>query len=71
MPTLRAMTRKLVLASALAAIPFAASAQQVIKLTAIDGYPPRALWTKLFIEYYIPEVDKRLAKSGKYTIDWQ
>jgi TRAP-type C4-dicarboxylate transport system substrate-binding protein len=71
MPTLRAMTRKLVLASALAAIPFAASAQQVIKLTAIDGYPPRALWTKLFIEYYIPEVDKRLAKSGKYKIDWQ
>jgi TRAP-type C4-dicarboxylate transport system substrate-binding protein len=54
-----------------AAIPFAANAQQVIKLTAIDGYPPRALWTKIFIEYYIPEVDKRLAAAGnKYKIDW-
>jgi hypothetical protein len=36
-----------------------------------DGYPPRALWTKIFIEYYIPEVDKCLAKSGKYKIEWQ
>jgi len=59
-----------VIALALALLPAVANAQQVIKLTAIDGYPPRALWTKLFIEYYIPEVDKRLAKSGKYKIDW-
>lgn len=59
------------IALALALLPAAAGAQQVIKLTAIDGYPPRALWTKIFIEYYIPEVDKRLAKSGKYKIDWQ
>jgi len=56
---------------ALALLPHAASAQQVIKLTAIDGYPPRALWTKIFIEYYIPEVDKRLAAAGKYKIQWQ
>jgi len=65
--------RRTLLGAALAAIPFgiAANAQQVIKLTAIDGYPPRALWTKIFIEYYIPEVDKRLAKSGKYKIQWQ
>ncbi len=61
-------TRRALLGVALAVIPLAANAQQVIKLTAIDGYPPRALWTKLFIEYYIPEVDKRLAKDGKYKI---
>jgi TRAP-type C4-dicarboxylate transport system substrate-binding protein len=66
------LTRKLLVGATLAAIPFAASAQQVIKLTAIDGYPPRALWTKVFIEYYIPEVNKRLAAAGnKYKIDWQ
>jgi TRAP-type C4-dicarboxylate transport system substrate-binding protein len=62
--------RGLALGLSLAAIPAAANAQQVIKLTAIDGYPPRALWTKMFIEYFIPEVDKRLAKNGKYKIDW-
>jgi len=65
-----AVMGRVVLALGLAAFSVAASAQQVIKLTAIDGYPPRALWTKIFIEYYIPEVDKRLAKSGKYKIDW-
>ncbi len=60
-----------IVALALAAVPIGAGAQQVIKLTAVDGYPPRALWTKIFIEYYIPEVDKRLAASGKYKIEWQ
>jgi TRAP-type C4-dicarboxylate transport system substrate-binding protein len=62
--------RRLLLATAIAAIPLAASAQQVIKLTAVDGYPPRALWVKEFIEFFIPEVDKRLAKSGKFKIEW-
>jgi TRAP-type C4-dicarboxylate transport system substrate-binding protein len=55
---------------ALAALPFSANAQQTINLTAIDGYPPRALWVKEFIEFYIPEVDKRLAAGGKYKIAW-
>jgi TRAP-type C4-dicarboxylate transport system substrate-binding protein len=54
----------------LACVPLAALAQQTINLTAIDGYPPRALWVKEFIEFYIPEVDKRLAASGKYKINW-
>lgn len=45
-------------------------AQTTINLTAIDGYPPRALWIKEFIEFYIPEVDKRLAKDNKYKIRW-
>jgi len=53
-----------------AAILAPAQAQQTINLTAIDGYPPRALWVKEFINFYIPEVDKRLAKSGKYKIRW-
>jgi TRAP-type C4-dicarboxylate transport system substrate-binding protein len=47
-----------------------ALAQQTINLTAIDGYPPRALWVKEFIHFYIPEVNKRLAKDGKYKIRW-
>jgi C4-dicarboxylate-binding protein DctP len=54
------------------AAPFAAHAQQKIKLTIIDGYPPKALWVKVLIDYFIPEVNKRLAADGnKYQIDWQ
>lgn len=54
------------------AVGAAAHAQQTIKLTAIDGYPPTALWTKLLTQYYVPEVDKRLAAAGgKYKIEWQ
>lgn len=47
-----------------------AAAQQTINLTAIDGYPIRAMWVKEFAEFYIPEVDKRLAAAGKYKIRW-
>jgi C4-dicarboxylate-binding protein DctP len=46
------------------------AAQQVINLTAIDGYPARSMWVREFVEFYIPEVDKRLAATGKYRIRW-
>ena len=45
-------------------------AAETINLTAIDGYPPKALWVKEFINYFIPEVDKRLAAKGDYEIKW-
>ncbi|MCC6949237.1 MAG: C4-dicarboxylate TRAP transporter substrate-binding protein [Bradyrhizobiaceae bacterium] len=67
---LHRMMGAIVVGATLATVPFAALAQQTINLTAIDGYPPRALWVKEFIEFYIPEVDKRLAASGKYKINW-
>ena len=54
----------------LAGLTTTSIAQQTINLTAVDGYPPRALQVKTFINYFIPEVDKRLAKSGKYKIRW-
>ncbi|MDA1325863.1 MAG: C4-dicarboxylate TRAP transporter substrate-binding protein [Proteobacteria bacterium] len=47
-----------------------ALAQKSISLTAVDGYPPKALQVKTFLSYFIPEVDKRLAKSGQYKIRW-
>jgi TRAP-type C4-dicarboxylate transport system substrate-binding protein len=52
----------------LTAVP--ASAQQVIKMTAAAGHPPVFLWVKTADEVLIPEVDKRLAVSGKYKIEW-
>jgi C4-dicarboxylate-binding protein DctP len=49
----------------------ALSAPKTISLTAVDGYPPRALQVKTFIEYFIPETDKRLKAAGdKYKINW-
>lgn len=47
-----------------------AIAQKVIKLTAIDGYPTKALWVKEFINFYIPAIDRRLARTGNYKIRW-
>lgn len=43
---------------------------EVIPLIAIDAYAPTALWTRVFIEYFIPEVDRRLAETGHYRIRW-
>ncbi|MFY8016841.1 MAG: hypothetical protein ACOVN9_01905, partial [Inhella sp.] len=48
----------------------AVQAQQVIKLTAAAGHPPAFLWVKTLDETFIPEVDKRLAASGKFKIEW-
>ncbi len=42
-----------------------------IKAVVIDGYPAKAMWVKEFTEFFIPEVDKRLAEAGNYEMDWQ
>jgi TRAP-type C4-dicarboxylate transport system substrate-binding protein len=57
-------------ASALGIRALPARAAETIRLTVMDGYPPRVLWVKEFIEFFIPEVDKRLAAGGKYRIEW-
>jgi TRAP-type C4-dicarboxylate transport system substrate-binding protein len=67
----RTFFRTLALATLGLGIAAAASAQQVIKLSAAAGHPPVFLWVKLTDEVFIPEVDKRLAAAGgKYRIDW-
>ncbi len=50
--------------------PGVAAAPKILSLTAVDGYPPRALQVRTFINYFIPETDKRLAKSGNFKIRW-
>lgn len=65
-------TRRSLLGAALAtmtALPLAA--QERISAVVIDGYPARALWVKEFTGFFIPEVDKRLAVTGNYAMDWQ
>lgn len=64
-------TRRAALGAALAVAAAPAFAAETIRAVVIDGYPARALWVKEFTDFFIPEVDKRLAASGKYQMDWQ
>lgn len=45
--------------------------QETINLTAIDGYPARAMWVKEFSGFFIPRVNEKLASTGNYKINWQ
>ncbi len=65
-------TKRLVLGTILAGLTaMPALATETIKTVVIDGYPARALWVKEFSNFFIPEVDKRLAKTGNYKMEWQ
>ena len=70
-----ALTRRIALAASVAmglttAMGGAASAQEVINLTAIDGYPERSMRVAEFSGFFIPRVDELLAESGNYEINW-
>ena len=70
------MFRKIILAAVLtfstglAPVHSRVQAAEVIPLTAIDSYATTALWTLVFVEYFLPEVDRRLAEQGNYEIKW-
>ena len=57
------------LMSTLVVVP--AYSAETIKAVVIDGYPAKALWVKEFSNFFIPEVDRRLAENGNYVMDWQ
>lgn len=57
-------------ATVAATLSVGASAQETINLSFVSGYPPAATMVKAIIESYVPEVDRRLAKTGKYKINW-
>ena len=65
-------TKKAMAGAALAtmtALPVAA--QETVSAVVIDGYPDRALWVREFTNFFIPEVDSRLADAGNYEMSWQ
>ncbi|WP_424971619.1 C4-dicarboxylate TRAP transporter substrate-binding protein [Dinoroseobacter sp. S76] len=65
------LTRRATLAALLiGATALPTLAQEKIRVSVIDGYPARALWVKEFTNFFIPEVDKRLAMTGNYEMDW-
>ncbi|MBX2839501.1 MAG: C4-dicarboxylate TRAP transporter substrate-binding protein [Gammaproteobacteria bacterium] len=58
-------------AATLFALSLPTHAAETIKAVVIDGYPAKAMWVQEFTNYFIPEVDKRLAEKGNYKMDWQ
>ena len=65
-------TRRGLMGAALAAMTaFPAAATETISAVVIDGYPDRALWVKEFTNFFIPEVDRRLAETGNFRMNWQ
>ncbi len=65
------LTRRAALTMALAFAAVPAMAAETVKAVVIDGYPAGALWVKEFTNFFIPEVDRRLAESGNYVMEWQ
>lgn len=69
------LTRRIALATSVAlglagALGGAATAQETINLTAIDGYPERSMWVAEFSGFFIPRVNELLAEEGNYEINW-
>lgn len=48
----------------------AAYAQETIRLTVLAGLPPTHTGVSVVLNTFIPEVDRILAESGEYKIDW-
>lgn len=68
---LKSIAKGVALSLVLGAAAMPAHATETIKAVVIDGYPARALWVQEFTNFFIPEVDKRLAETGNYEMDWQ
>lgn len=65
--------QKLTLAAGSAAMALLVqpAAAETVKMTAFAGHPPVFPWVKMMDDYFIPEIDKRLAAAGgKTKIEW-
>ncbi len=65
------ITSQLVAAAFVTMAALPTNAAETIKAVVIDGYPAKAMWVREFSGFFIPEVDKRLAVTGNYEMDWQ
>lgn len=57
-------------AGSVAATSLPATAAETINLTFITGFPPPVTAIGAFIDFYAPAVNAQLAKTGKYTVNW-
>jgi len=65
-----AVQRALLLSLTLTLLAPSVRSAETIRMIAVDSYSQSALWVKVFVEYYMPEVDRRLAETGNYEVDW-
>lgn len=65
------LQKKAIVVTMASLISLPAVATETIKAVVIDGYPAKAMWVHEFTNFFIPEVDKALAKTGNYKMDWQ
>lgn len=68
---MKTLTRILLGAAALSMSVLPSQAAEKINIIALDGYPDKSMWVAEFSNFFIPEVDKRLAETGNYEINWQ
>lgn len=40
-------------------------------VTVIDGYPERSMWLQILSQFFLPEVNRRLAEAGLESMDFQ
>ena len=60
-----------IMAALAISLPFGSAWSKTYKITVVAGHPPIFLWVTLCRDYFIPEVDKRLAQAGgKHKIEW-
>lgn len=60
----------LLLASALA-LPTLGTAQETINITVASSHPTTIPWVGFIPSHFMPEVDRILAETGNYKIEWQ
>lgn len=70
MPVIRKLSFRSLIALALVSLSPSVLAAKEINMTVISGHPPAIAVVKLLKNFFIPEVDKRLAKTGNYKINW-
>lgn len=58
------------LASTLVALPVTGRAVETVNLTLATGHPEVFTHVRLLREYFVPEMDRRLAERGDYRINW-
>lgn len=47
-----------------------AAAQEQINVTVLSGYTDRTAWVRTLKEFWMPEVNKRLAETGNYQLNY-
>ena len=71
MKSIKMMLLVMVMLTVALSMPLAPAQAKTYKMTAAAGHPPIFLWVTLTRDFFIPEVDRRLAEAGgKDSVVW-